>query len=185
MPDAELVREALAGRTEAYAELVRRWAGRVVAICHARTGRADAAEDLAQETLLRGFRALSTLANPDKFGNWLCGIALRACLDWLKARERSTVPFSALNNNHKLDEDRHPSTDDRPEVREDCRRLMHEVERLPMIYRQALMLFYYHDLTYRDLGDMLGITPAAVNARLTRARTMLRERLQPHPVGPA
>ncbi len=56
---------------------------------------------------------------------------------------------------------------------------MREVERLPMIYRQALMLYYYHDLTYRELADMLGITPSAVNARLTRARTMLRERLQP------
>ena len=93
MPDADLVREALAGRAEAYAELVGRWAARVTAICHARTRRADAAEDLARETLLRGYRALSTLADPEKFGSWLCGIALRACLDWLKARERRTIPI--------------------------------------------------------------------------------------------
>ena len=68
MSDADLVRQARAGRTEAYAELVRRWAGRVMAICHARIGRAHLAEDLAQETLLRGFRALHTLVDPDRFG---------------------------------------------------------------------------------------------------------------------
>src|ERR1051325_990460 len=146
MADGELVREALAGRTEAYAQLVRQWAGRVVAICHARTGRADVAEDLAQETLLRGYRALSTLADPDKFGSWLCGIALRACLDWLKARERKTVPFSVLGDNHRLDEDRHPASVEPESDREECARLMREVERLPLIYRQVLMLYYYEDL---------------------------------------
>src|ERR1051326_7931796 len=135
MPDADLVREALAGRTEAYAEWVRRWAGRVAAICHARTGRADAAEDLAQETLLRGYRALKTLADPEKFGSWLCGIALRACLDWLKARERTTVPFSVLGNHHHLDEARHPCVADRTNEHDDCHRLMRAVERLPRIYR--------------------------------------------------
>src|SRR5207253_65963 len=88
--------QALAGRADAYEELVRRWAGRVLALCHAKTGRAGDAEDLAQETLLRGYRALGSLLDPDKFGPWLCGIAVRTCLDWLKARERSTVPFSAL-----------------------------------------------------------------------------------------
>src|SRR5262245_62352289 len=96
MSDAELVRQALAGRTEAYAELVRRWAGRITALCHARTGRAHLADDLAQETLLRGFRALRTLADPARFGPWLCGIALRVCRDWHKSRQNRQVPFSVL-----------------------------------------------------------------------------------------
>ncbi len=179
MPDAELVREALAGHREAYAHLVRRWAARVTALCYARTGRADAAEDLAQETLLRGYRALNSLSDPDKFGNWLCGIATRACLDWIKERQRSAIPFSTLGNNHNLDEDKHPCAPENSDQRDECRRLLCEVERLPLIYREALMLFYYEDLTYREAAEVLGITPAAVNQRLTRARAMLRERLQP------
>ena len=97
MSDGELVRQALNGRTEAYGDLVRRWAGRITALCHAKIGRADVAEDMAQETLMRGYRALSSLAEPDKFGSWLCGIAVRACFDWLKAKERSQVTFSALS----------------------------------------------------------------------------------------
>jgi len=48
---------------------------------------------------------------------------------------------------------------------------------LPEIYREVVLLYYHHDVTYRNLADMLGITPANVNARLTRARVMLRERL--------
>src|SRR3954452_24133761 len=96
MSDAELVRQARAGRAEAYAELVRRWAARVTALCHAKVGKAHLADDLAQETLLRGFRALGSLTDPDRFGAWLCGIALRTCLDWLKAKKNAQIPFSAL-----------------------------------------------------------------------------------------
>src|SRR5580704_13441309 len=96
MSDAQLVHEVLSGRVESYDPLVRRWAARVLAVCHARVGRADAAEDLAQEALLRGLRALPTLSDPDKFGPWLCGIAVRCCLDWLKASTRTEVTMSAL-----------------------------------------------------------------------------------------
>src|SRR5437016_4018319 len=101
MSDGELVRQTLAGQTQAYEELVRRWAGRITALCHARVGRAGAAEDMAQEALMRGFRALRTLAEPEKFGSWLCGIAVRACLDWLKSKDRSQIPFSVLGRDHQ------------------------------------------------------------------------------------
>ena len=75
--DGDLVRQARAGDAAAYGHLAHRWAARVLAVCHARTASADAAEDLAQEALLRGLRALPTLADPDKFGPWLVGIAVR------------------------------------------------------------------------------------------------------------
>src|SRR5262249_6001732 len=96
MTDAELVGATLTGSRDAYAEIARRWAARVTATCHARVRRADVADDLAQETLLRGYRALGTLSDPAKVGTWLMGIAHRAALDWLKAKERHTVHFSGL-----------------------------------------------------------------------------------------
>ena len=51
--DAELVRRACLGDRDAYADLVRRWSARVLAVCHARVRRRDVAQELAQETLLR------------------------------------------------------------------------------------------------------------------------------------
>jgi RNA polymerase sigma-70 factor (ECF subfamily) len=177
MSDAELVRATLAGSRDAYAEIARRWAARVTAVCHARVRRADVADDLAQETLLRGFRALRTLSEPAKVGTWLMGIALRASLDWLKARERSTLPFSGLGPDRPIDallsrDDGDPAGD-----ADERRRLMAAVDALPDTLRQAVMLYYYDDLNYRELGQLLGVSAATINARLTRARTLLRERL--------
>ena len=180
MSDGELVRQVLAGQARAYEELVRRWAGRVMALCHARTGRADAAEDLAQETLLRGYRSLASLVEPEKFGPWLCGIAVRACLDWLKAKERTQIPFSALSpdcNPEGFIPSRAEPDGLALDREEELRQLMAEVEALPAECREVLMLYYYEDVTYRDLAQTLGVSTATINARLTKARALLRERL--------
>ena len=177
MTDAELVRATLAGSRDAYAEVARRWAARVTAICHSKVRRADVADDLAQETLLRGYRALTTLSDPAKVGTWLMGIAARAALDWLKAKERSTLLFSGLGADRPVEA--LLSRDDADDVgdADERRHLMREVERLPEALRQAVMLYYYGDVSYRELGDLLGVSAATINARLTKARALLRERL--------
>src|SRR5439155_27191963 len=138
----------LAGQGQAYEQLVRRWAGRVTAVCHARVGRAGVAEDMAQEALLRGFRALRSLEDPDKFGPWLCGIAMRACLDWLKAKERTQVPFSVLSRNGDTEAvlgSRAEADSPSAEQAEELDLLLAEVERLPEECRQVIMLYYYVD----------------------------------------
>ncbi len=179
MSDGELVRRILAGRTEAYEELVRRWAGRITAVCHAKVGRAAQAEDLAQETLLRGLRSLSSLVDPEKFGPWVCGIAARACLDWLKARERSTVPFSTLGTDFHPEDvlEANSRIDGSLWDQDESRHLLAAVEALPEMYRQVLLLYYYQDVTYAEIAALLGLSKATINARLTKARMLLRERL--------
>ena len=178
MTDGELVHDILAGDVGAYEPLVRRWTPRVMAVCHARVRRADVAEDLAQETLLRGLRALHTLSDPEKFGPWLCGIAVRTCLDWLKAAARTEVSLSAVED---PDRSRSAVSDDEPARRDELARVMAEVERLPLPYRQVLMQFYYEDCSYKQIATLLGVSQATVNMRLTKARQMLRERLCPTP----
>lgn len=177
MTDAELVRQTLAGRTTAYEELVRRWAGRVTALCHAKVGCASAADDLAQDALLRAYRALGALVEPEKFGAWLCRIALHGCLTWFKNKQRTQIPFSVLGPEQNP-EDYLSSGDSVDEAHEDAlERLKKEVAALPETYREVLMLYYHQDVTYRDLAEMLGISAATVNSRLTKARNLLRARM--------
>src|SRR5215470_4811241 len=96
--DSDLARLAQGGQSSAYEELVRRWSARVLAVCHARVRSCHIAEELAQESLLRGLRAIGTLEDPAKFGPWLCGIASRACLDWLKSGQARQVSLDAVSD---------------------------------------------------------------------------------------
>jgi RNA polymerase sigma-70 factor (ECF subfamily) len=179
--DGDLVRRVLGGDAASYEELVRRWAGRVLALCHARVGRAGMAEDLAQESLLRGYAALRSLSDPEKFGPWLHGIATRVCLDWLKAKERTQVTFSDLGGGSDPEGFLGGSSAGRPgeslEKEDEVRSLLAEVGRLPEELRRVLFLFYYEDLSYKDIAGLLGVSAATVNLRLTKARMLLRRRL--------
>ncbi len=179
MTDGELVRQALTGQPHCYGELARRWSARVLALCHAKTGSSHAAEDLAQEGLLRGYRALGTLKEPDKFGPWLCGIAQRVCFDWLKNKQTAQVPFTNFGEGcNPADYLTSAAADDQSaQHAEELHRLMQEVERLPEQYREVLMLYYYQDVTYQELAKMLDVSAATINARLTKARALLRQRL--------
>jgi RNA polymerase sigma-70 factor (ECF subfamily) len=179
MSDGELVRRTLEGRFDARDELVRRWAARVLACCHAHVRCRQTAEDLAQESLLRGMRSLASLEEPEKFGAWLRGIAHRVCLDWHKSKASRQATFGGLGMEQEATE--LPSAEDGPEQlldrAEQQRRLLSAVEELPDECREVIMLYYYQDVTYRDLALQLGISAATVNARLTKARALLRERL--------
>ena len=60
---------------------------------------------------------------------------------------------------------------------DEMQHMMAKIETLSEEYREVLMLYYYNDLTYRDLAGLIGVSTATVNSRLTRARALLRERL--------
>jgi RNA polymerase sigma-70 factor (ECF subfamily) len=176
-PDGELVRAARNGRREAFEELVRRYAAKISAVCGSRLGRRGPVDDMVQEAFLRGYRSLGTLAEPEKFGSWLYGIAARACLDWLKAKERSQVSFEALGPEKSRGDFPGERSVQLPEENDRHQRLLDEVHALPEIYREVVMLFYYRRQTYQEMGALLELSPAAINARLSKARSMLRERL--------
>lgn len=184
MSDGELVRHALAGCNEAYGELALRWGKQIFACCHARA-HASAAEDLTQEVLLRGFRSLSTLSDPDRFGAWLRGIAIKVCTDWVRAHRVRPVSFSVLQADSETEisvTNRIVNNADESLAKEEeLVQLMAEVENLPELYRETLLLYYYTDQTYQELADQLEVSSATINARLTKARALLRERLATKP----
>ena len=177
--DSDLVCLAQGGQLAAYEELVRRWSARVLALCHAKVRSTHTAEELAQESLLRGLRAIATLEDPTKFGPWLCGIASRVCLDWLKSGQARQVSLDTVSDGHadawvaQISE----SPDEAAARADDERRLLAEVATLPDPYREVILLYYYDDVTYQDVAAALGVSAATVNARLTKARAMLRQRL--------
>jgi RNA polymerase sigma-70 factor, ECF subfamily len=177
--DSDLVRLAQGGQLAAYEELVRRWSARMLAICHAKVRSAHTAEELAQESLLRGLRALGTLEDPAKFGPWLCGIASRVCLDWLKSCQSRQVSLEAMCDGQPdaWVVQQGDSPGEAACRADDKRLLLAEVDTLPESYREVILLYYYDDVTYQDVAAMLGVSAATVNARLTKARAMLRERL--------
>jgi RNA polymerase sigma-70 factor (ECF subfamily) len=169
--DADWVERARAGERDAFAELFRRHAARIGAVCCARVGWRGPVEDMVQETFTRAWRELGELRASDGFAPWLRGIALRACADWQRRagreqrlREPGAEPFELASR-------------ERGPADQESRALLDAVEALPEIYRETVTLFYFGERSHAEIAATLGIGPAAVNARLGKARALLRESL--------
>ncbi len=173
--DAQLVTQSLAGDLSSYDELTRRWSVRVCAYVAAKVRNRHVTEELAQDAFLRAFRSLATLKDPSKFGSWLLSIAHRLILDWSKAKARTEVQLGTgdyLDNNAQSTS---PSVN--LERQEEKNLLAREVSALPTNLQETLRMFYYDNITYRQIAELLNVSVATVNARLTQARSMLRDRM--------
>ena len=151
-------------------DLVRRHARAVGAVCWARTGSVVETDDLVQETMMRACRDFGALRDLEKFGAWVRGIAENVCREWGRARKKRPPALGDEAGAVAAPEPAVPGDDG-----ERIRRALLEI---PEIYRETIALFHFEKKTYSEIAGLLGLSAAAVNARLTKGRGMLRERLK-------
>jgi RNA polymerase sigma-70 factor (ECF subfamily) len=163
--DATIVETCLAGDGWAYAGLVRLYGKRVYAICLAMTGRPEDAEDLMQETFMRGFTELGSLRNHDAFGPWVGTIARNVCRNFLK-------------KSGNREQDIELAADCPTKAADDLSDLREALGKLPEQHRLPLMLYYLDGRSTEHLAVSLKISREAVHTRLSRARRELRRLLE-------
>ena len=89
--DEELVARSRGGDLDSFNQLVLRWERPIYALAYRVIGREEDARDVAQETFLRAFRALSGFKGQAKFSSWLYRITLNLCRDWIRRERRTPV----------------------------------------------------------------------------------------------
>jgi RNA polymerase sigma-70 factor (ECF subfamily) len=137
-----------------------------------------AAEDVAQEVLLRLHRHLGELRSQDRLDAFAYGIARNAITDHYRARAR--VKEAALPPEHltaRIDADDTADEDEASGRQELSRCLEPVVRRLPDQYREALMLTDLGDLSQVEAAERLGISVPGMKSRVQRARAQLHELL--------
>jgi RNA polymerase sigma-70 factor (ECF subfamily) len=165
-----LVRQAQQGDARAFSALIARYERSVLAVAYSAAGDGDRAADAAQEAFLRAWRKLETLKEPQCFGNWLLGIARNVALDaGRKLRRQATEPL--------VDQTVATSADPLQQMdqREQSDRIAAAIQQLDEVSRSAVVLRYYESLSSREIGQLIGLSPAAVDMRLMRARQQLRQ----------
>lgn len=157
---------------------VRRFIGRYVAD----SGRA---EDLEQEVFLRVYRARGRYRPSAGFRTWLFTIAVRLCLNDLRSRRRERrriVPMPISSAEFDGDEGGLESMADgdleSPQEAAERRELEEAISAaiadLPPAQRSAILLLRFEDLSYREIGEVLGISVMAVKSLVNRGREKLR-----------
>ena len=156
-----------------FTALVREHGDAVFGLALRRVGDRGIAEDLAQETFLRAWRARASYRGESTVRGWLCAIAVNVVRDW--ARRRSRRPVESFE---PVFEDVGSSADDpatRAEVTEAIERLRVALGRLPANHREMFLLRERDGLSYAEIASVLACPIGTVMSGLARARERLLE----------
>ena len=170
--DSSLVERARKGDREAFATLARvalPWMDGVTS--EVRVTQREP-RDAVQEALLRAWKGLPGLRDPEQFQAWLRRLVVRSCIDELRrTRGRHIVEVSLTDLHHPAILDASISAVDRDALERAFRRL-------DPVQRSAVALFYYLDLPIADVAAALSMPEGSVKSTLSRSRDALRAALE-------
>lgn len=167
--DEALVARVVAGDTAAFEGLVRRWQSPLVNLAWRFCRDRGRAEEMAQEAFLRAFRKLAQFRGDSAFSTWL--FALATNLFRTEVRRVPAIPLSLDEIAEPADPRMADSAFEELNRDETVRRA---VLALPSKYRDAVLLFYFHEQDVSAAARTLGIPEGTVKARLFRGREILR-----------
>jgi RNA polymerase sigma-70 factor (ECF subfamily) len=177
-----IVERAQRGDREAFTLLVRRYERTALAVAYAVLSDGDAAGDAVQDAFLRAWQRLGDLRQVERFGGWLCGIVRNTAYDVHRAARRQSRARAELPATV-------PSGQGDPVLhyqrKESSERVAAALATLDEVTRTAVVLRYYQNMPSKQIAEVVGLAPAAVDMRLMRARQTLRERLSEPPSGEA
>jgi RNA polymerase sigma-70 factor (ECF subfamily) len=165
------VERVLSGDAGAFEGIVRRWQGPLINMAWRYSRDRGRAEEMAQEAFVRAWRGLARWRRESSFSTWLFALAANVYRTELKRFPVETLPLEAAPEPAGLATQLHEMEErGRHEV------LRRAVLALPMRYREPVVLFYFHEMDVAAAAHTLGMPEGTLKARLSRARTLLRQR---------
>ncbi len=179
--ESELVALARKGDKHAFGQLIERYTQMVKRITIGKIANEEIARELVQETFLHAYLSLNHLRDDTRFKSWLYGITLNVCRNYLREQKTPVLSLEDMMGGMYYD------TSDALAMMEDPQTLVEERELQRFVFdavqslspkdREVTLLFYYEEISLKEIATTLGISAGAVKGRLHRARTQLRELL--------
>ena len=185
--DEELVDRSMGGDLDSFNQLVLRWERPIYALAYRVIGREEDARDVAQETFLRAFRALSGFKGQAKFSSWLYRITLNLCRDWIRKERRTPVSQApeGIDIIELAGEGTPAESIEQLVGRKQLGRAVSKaMAMLPEEQRTAIILKEYHGLTFQEIADMLDCPLSTVKTRLYQGLSVVRKQLEEAGVKP-
>ncbi|MGQ8874698.1 RNA polymerase sigma factor [Paenibacillus sp. TSA_86.1] len=166
MDSPDLVTQAIQGDREAFIRLIREIENSLYNTAISMLRKEEDAADAIQETILKAYKSLHTLREPQYFKTWMFRILINECNTLLSRRSLSTS-YAEVPAEHQAQS----SPYDEVDMRE-------AVDQLDEAKRIVIVLHYFEDMSLRQIADTLGLSESAVKMRLIRARKDLYQKFK-------
>ncbi len=172
--DRNLIAHAAQGDKDAFGELVSRHQSAVFNVAYRLLGNRRDAEDAAQETFIRAYKAFQTFDADRPLRPWLKRIATNLSINRIKGDR----PILSLENGLPPPKEPSPGPEAQTANRQQEAQIHTAILSLPPHYRAVIELRHFQDLSYEEMAETLNKPLSSVKSDLFRARKMLAEKLK-------
>lgn len=173
LEDYELVKQAVKGNQNAFAELLSRYKNLVYSVVLRMVNDAEEANDLAQEVFIKIYKNLDKYQPEYKFSTWIIRITTNHVIDFRRKKKQETISIDDMVYE--------PSNYVTPESsyieKERNSSITSALSSLPDMYKIPIVLYHQQGLSYQEIAQMIGEPLSKVKNRIFRGRKMLKELL--------
>jgi RNA polymerase sigma-70 factor (ECF subfamily) len=186
LSDEDLMERCVEDSEEAFRTLVERYKSRMLNVITRYIGDRERAYDLTQEVFMRVFIHRRRYRRSGKFSTWIYTIAVNLAKNEIrrKVRLNKVIPVDTVTEMNEAGTiyltDTAPGADEAVAQRDLSRVVREAIDRLPAKYREVLILRDIQDLSYTEIGEILGIPGGTVRSRINRARLALKDKITPY-----
>lgn len=182
--EATLIEKARDGDPEAMDQLLAAHQDRVYRTALGYLADEDAAQEVAQQTLIAAFRKLDSFRGDARLATWLYRMTINYAKNHQVSAGRQRSRFQSMDHSGRQDDsseyvpqyrDTAPDPREQAAAKEASGEVFDQIAQLPEEYRSALLLRYVEDMSYEEIAESLEIAPGTVKSRINRGRKMLRE----------
>ncbi len=182
LSDDQIIERTLAGETDAFSLLVRRWERPIYGLSLRMLGRDEDARDVCQETFLAAFRNLRKFRGDAKFSSWLYRIALNACHTRLRKQggmfEQSIDQEDEDGRKFELADAGAENLSERLQRDQRANMVRKALQTLPAEMRQVIIMKEYEELTFAEIAEVLQIPVSTVKSRVYTGLQQMRAKLE-------
>lgn len=176
--DLELAQRHRYGDREAFAEVYREYETIVYNLALRMAGDPFDAADLTQEAFLRVYRHLGKFRGRSSLKTWVFRVALNHCRSRLKRRRRPDQLEIGEDEEERQIPDERRGPEEHALAGDTARQVQRALLRLPVEFREAVVLRDLQELAYDEIAQVLGVRIGTVRSRIARGRQRLREALE-------
>ncbi len=170
--DRRDVERVIEGNEDAFEGIVRRWEGPLINLAYRFCYDRSVAEEMTQEAFLKIFRSLGQWRREGRFSTWMFAVASNVYRSRMRKKKLPRVPLEAIGEfaAQRIEQDE-------LEERERAELIRRSVLGLPAKYRDAITLFYFHEMDVRQAAKSLGVSEGTLKSQLHRGRGLLEKKL--------
>lgn len=174
MKEYDIIKQIQGGNVKLFDELFFRYKNSALRTAYLITGNLHTSEDIVQETFVQCYLKLNSLKNPESFKSWFYKVLTRTAWVYSK-KDRKATPIE--NIYEKVDFQNTEKTMVDYLKNEEYELIYYEIEKLDIKLKTTIILFYFNDLSIKEIAKTLGCMEGTVKSRLHNGRSILKKGL--------